>query len=70
MDQAFAVAKSFKPLTDAEMTALLSRTEAAARNGRYELFKTTAYFDTTAKHPDFLGGQTAPVLGLAPVGNG
>ena len=70
MDQAFAVAKAFKPLSDAEMTALLARTEAAAAQGRYELFKTTAYFDTTAKHPDFLGGQTTPVLELAPQGNG
>ena len=70
MDQAFAVAKGFKPLDDAEMVALLTRTEAAAQHGRYELFKTTAYFDTTAKHPNFLGGQTTPVLNLAPVGNG
>ena len=70
MDQAFAVAKGFKPLTDAEMVALLTKTEAAAQHGKYELFKTTAYFDTTAKHPDFLGGQTTPVLDLAPIGNG
>jgi aryl-alcohol dehydrogenase-like predicted oxidoreductase len=70
MDQAFAVTKAFKPLTDAEMVALLTRTEAAAQHGTYELFKTTAYFDTTAKHPDFLGGQTTPVLDLAPIGNG
>ncbi|RYC32592.1 aldo/keto reductase [Lichenibacterium minor] len=70
MDQAFAVAKGFKPLSDAEMVALLSKTEAAAQHGKYELFKTTAYFDTTAKHPDFLGGQTTPVLDLAPIGNG
>ncbi len=70
MDQAFAVAKAFKPMADADMVALLARTQAAAQNGKYELFKTTAYFDTTAKHPDFLGGQTTPVLDLAPVGNG
>ncbi len=70
IDQAFAVAKSFKPMTEAEMTALLSKTQAAAADGKYELFKTTAYFDTTAKHPDFLGGQTTPVLDLAPLGNG
>ncbi len=70
MDQAFAVAKGFKPLTDPEMVALLAKTEAAAQDGRYELFKTTAYFDTTAKHPDFLGGQTTPVLDIAPIGNG
>ena len=70
MDQAFAVAKAFKPMTEADMTTLLAKTEAAAAHGKYELFKTTAYFDTTAKHPDFLGGQTTPVLDLAPLGNG
>jgi len=70
MDQAFAVAKTFKPMAEPEMTALLSRTQDAAAQGKYELFKTTAFFDTTAKHPDFLGGQTTPVLDLAPAGNG
>ena len=69
IDQAFAVAKTFKPLDDAALTALLAKTEAAARHGTYELFKTTAYFDTTAKHPDFLGGQTTAVLDIAPLGN-
>ena len=70
LDQAFAVAKTFKPLSEPDMTALLTRTQAAAAEGKYELFKTTAFFDTTAKHPDFLGGQTTPVLDLAPIGNG
>ncbi len=70
MDQAFSVAKGFKPMAEPEMTALLARTQAAAAQGKYELFKTTAFFDTTAKHPDFLGGQTTPVLDLAPLGNG
>ncbi len=70
MDQAFAVAKSFRPMAEPEMTALLSKTREAAAQGKYELFKTTAFFDTTAKHPDFLGGQTTPVLDLAPAGNG
>ncbi len=70
MDQAFAVAKSFKPMAEPEMTALLAKTQEAAAQGKYELFKTTAFFDTTAKHPDFLGGQTTPVLDLAPAGNG
>ena len=70
MDQAFAVAKSFKPLDEDAMTALLARTQDAASAGKYELFKTTSYFDTTAKHPDFLGGDTTGVRDLAPLGNG
>ncbi len=70
MDQAFAVAKSFRPLSEAEMTTLLAKTAEAASQGKYELFKTTSYFDTTAKHPDFLGGDTTQVRDLAPIGNG
>ena len=70
MDQAFAVTKSFKPLDQEAMTALLAKTEVAAAQGKYELFKTTSYFDTTAKHPDFLGGDTTQVREIAPMGNG
>ena len=70
LDQAFAVAKSFKPLGEAEMAQLLAKTEQAAAQGKYELFKTTSFFDTTAKHPDFLGGYTTEVIDLAPLGNG
>ncbi len=70
LDQAFAVAKSFKPLAQDQMAALLAKTEQAASQGKYELFKTTSFFDTTAKHPDFLGGDTTEVIHLAPMGNG
>jgi predicted aldo/keto reductase-like oxidoreductase len=47
--------RDFKPLDDEQMAALLRRTEAAARDGKYELFKTTHFFDGTAKHPQWLG---------------
>lgn len=70
LDQAFAVAKSFKPLSEAQMTDLLAKTEEAAAQGEYELFKTTSVFDTTAKHPDFLGGDTTRVRDLMPPGSG
>jgi hypothetical protein len=33
----------------------LGATGVDARNGAYELFKTTSHFDTTARHPDWLG---------------
>lgn len=70
IDQAFAVAKAFKPMREDQMSALLAKTEAAAAQGKYELFKTTSFFDSTAKHPDFLGGDTTGVRHLAPLGNG
>ena len=37
------------------MAALLRRTEQAAAEGRYELFKTDSVFDGTAKNPQWLG---------------
>ena len=58
LDQAFQVAKNFQPYSDSEVTALLAKTQSAAKDGEFELFKTTAHFDSTAKHPEWLGGET------------
>jgi uncharacterized protein len=66
LDQAFAAVKSFKPLTESEVATLISKSEAAAMNGKYELFKTTAHFDTTARHADWLGSDSEAVQKLAP----
>lgn len=66
LDQAFQAAKTFKPIDDEQLQGLLSTTEQAARTGQYELFKTTAHFDTTARHPDWLGADTPAVQKLAP----
>jgi hypothetical protein len=37
------------------VAALLARTAQAAADGAYERFKTTHDFDSTAKHPEWLG---------------
>jgi hypothetical protein len=66
LNQAFTAVKSFKPLDGATVVALISKTEEAARNGGYELFKTSAHFDSTARHPDWLGTDSVPVQKLAP----
>ncbi|HEY1649488.1 MAG TPA: aldo/keto reductase [Terracidiphilus sp.] len=66
LDQAFAAVKSFQPMNEAELSALLAKTEQDAMNGKYELFKTTSHFDTTARHPDWLGPDADPVQKLAP----
>lgn len=66
LDQAFAAIKSFKPMSESEVASLISKSEAAAINGKYELFKTTAHFDTTARHPDWLGSDSEAVQKLAP----
>lgn len=55
LTQALNVVKEFKPLTDAEVTALLAKTAKAAAKGEYEGFKTGTQFDATAKNPQWLG---------------
>ena len=64
LDQALSVARNFKPLTSQQVSALLSKTAQAASKGEYELFKTTAHFDSTAKHPEWLGPETPQVKQL------
>jgi uncharacterized protein len=66
LDQAFAAVKSFQPMDESGVAALIGKTEQLAMNGKYELFKTTAHFDTTARHPDWLGSDSTEVQKLAP----
>jgi len=55
LDQAFEAARTFKPLTDSQLEAIVSKTRTAAMTGKYELFKTTMQFDGTAQHPEWMG---------------
>jgi len=55
LDQAFEAARTFKPFTPAQLSALLAKTKDAAMTGKYEPFKTTAQFDGTASHPEWMG---------------
>jgi len=55
LDQALEAVRTFKPMTETEISSLLARTAAAASEGRFELFKTTAQFDGTAANPKWLG---------------
>jgi aryl-alcohol dehydrogenase-like predicted oxidoreductase len=66
LNQAFAAVRSFQPMDQTRVAALISKTQEAALNGKYELFKTTAHFDTTARHPDWLGSDSPAVQQLAP----
>lgn len=65
LDQAFEAAKTFHPMNQEEVAELLSKTEKLAAQGQYELFKTSAHFDSTAHHPEWLGGQSPRVTSLA-----
>jgi len=55
LEQAFEAARTFKPMTKAEVRELLGRTVEAAAKGQYELFKTETRFDGTVQHPEWLG---------------
>ena len=57
LEQAFTVAKNFKPMTQSEISSLLAKTASAAATGKYEKFKTESRFDGTAKNPKWLGGM-------------
>ena len=54
LDQAIEAAQTFKPLTRAEVAALLAKTKDAAMTGEFEPFKTTQQFDGTAQHPQWM----------------
>jgi aryl-alcohol dehydrogenase-like predicted oxidoreductase len=66
LEQAFAAVESFHPLSNDEREALLTKTREAAANGRFEPFKTSSIFDSTAQNPQWLGQEAAEVRGLMP----
>ena len=55
LDQALQAVRTFKPMKEAEVAKLLSRTAEDAASGNYERFKTSSAFDGTARNPDWLG---------------
>jgi aryl-alcohol dehydrogenase-like predicted oxidoreductase len=61
LDQALTAARTFKPLSEAQVRALLAKTEKAAARGEFELFKTTSIYDGTAAHPEWLGEEPPEV---------
>ena len=66
LDQAVEAARTFRPMDKARVAELLSRTKSYAIDGRYELFKTSATFDGTAKNAAWLGEEVESVQNLAP----
>ena len=66
LDQAFEAVRTFRPMDQQQIAALLSKTQQAALTGHYELFKTTAHFDTTAKNAKWLGEDPDFAKQLAP----
>src|ERR1700686_345678 len=55
VEQALKAARTFRPLSETQVAALLEKTKDAARNGEFEGYKTTTNFDGTAHNPQWLG---------------
>ena len=66
LDQAFAAAASFRPLSNAERDAVLTKTREAAAKGQFEPFKTSSIFDSTATNPAWLGDEPQEIRELVP----
>ncbi len=64
LDQACEAARTFRPMTDAQLQALLSKTAKAASRGEFELFKTSSIFDSTTTHPEWMGDEPARLTRL------
>jgi len=55
LEQALEAARSFRPLSEEQRSALLARTAKAAKKGSFELYKTGTQFDATSRNPQWLG---------------
>jgi aryl-alcohol dehydrogenase-like predicted oxidoreductase len=66
LEQAFEAVRTFRPLSNEQLDALLAKTASAATTGRFEPFKTTSIFDGTAQNPQWLGEEPPEVRRLMP----
>ncbi|MGB8321865.1 MAG: aldo/keto reductase [Candidatus Acidiferrum sp.] len=55
LDQAFQAAKTSKDVSKSDIAAILQKTATVAADGKFEPFKTSQVFDSTAAHPEWLG---------------
>jgi aryl-alcohol dehydrogenase-like predicted oxidoreductase len=55
LEQALEAARTFKRLTDAQLSALRAKTKQVALTGKLEGFKTSSVFDGTALNPQWMG---------------
>jgi hypothetical protein len=66
LDQAIKAAQTYDKVSKDQMLSLLERTKPHAMEGKWELFKTSALFDSTAQHPEWLGSQSPHVKAVQP----
>ena len=66
LDQALEAERTFSPMNQGQVSALLSKTAGAASRGEFELFKNTSIFDATAQHPEWLGEEPQRLQQMVP----
>lgn len=66
LEQALEAARTFRPMTRAQVDALLAKTAQAAAHGAFEPFKTSSIFDATASHPEWLGEEPERLQAIMP----
>jgi uncharacterized protein len=54
LQQALQTARTFRPLSQEQVAALLAKTDKAAQSGEHELYKTAHNFDGTIMNPQWL----------------
>jgi len=55
LEQAVNAARSFRPMNEQQVAAVLAKTAPAAKDGEYEKYKTSTHFDGTTHNPQWLG---------------
>jgi aryl-alcohol dehydrogenase-like predicted oxidoreductase len=55
LEQAIEAANTYHNLSASDYQAILRKTAPAAATGKFEPFKTSNVFDSTAQHPEWLG---------------
>jgi len=61
LEQALDALRTFRPMSAAQVKAILAKTKAAASHGEFEPFKTSSIFDSTATNPEWLGEESRHV---------
>jgi aryl-alcohol dehydrogenase-like predicted oxidoreductase len=64
LEQALEAVRTFKPMSDKELEALLEKTKKAGADGAFEPFKTSSIFDGTANNPQWLGEEPEKIKAL------
>jgi aryl-alcohol dehydrogenase-like predicted oxidoreductase len=66
LDQAIEAARTYDKVSEKQMADILNRTKEHALEGKWELFKTSPIFDSTAAHTEWLGAISPHVKAVQP----